>query len=189
MKTLKKVSILFLSALAFTLTSCEDDDPIAVNEEEVITTLTATLVPVGGGTTITLQTRDLDGDGPNAPVITVSGPLAVNKTYNGSLVLLNETESPAENKNEEIEKEDDEHQFFFQVTNNLATISYNDADGNGNPLGLKFTLVTSGTAGSGNLTITLRHEPNKSAAGVKDGNIANAGGETDIQAVFPITVQ
>lgn len=146
-------------------------------------------MPVGGGNTITLQSRDLDGDGPNAPVITVSGPFSVNKTYNGSLVLLNETESPAENINEEIEEEDDEHQFFFQLSNNIATVTYADADGNGNPVGLKFNLTTSTTLGSSNLTITLRHEPNKLAAGVSSGSITNAGGETDIQVVFPISVQ
>lgn len=189
MKTFKKVSILFLSALIFTACSNDDDNPLPVNEEEVITTLTATLTPVGGGPTVTLQTRDLDGDGPNPPVITVSGPLAVGTTYNGSLIILNETETPAEIINEEIEAEDDEHQFFFQATNGIATFNYVDFDGNGNPVGLSFTLTTSATAGSGSITITLRHEPNKDAAGVSEGDIANAGGETDIQAVFAVTVQ
>src|SRR5690606_24397160 len=103
------------ATLAFTACS-DDDDPAPVNEEEVITTLTATLIPMGGGTTITLQTRDLDGEGPNAPVITVSGPLVAGTTYNGSLLLLNETITPAEVINEEIEEESDEHQFFFQAT-------------------------------------------------------------------------
>lgn len=188
MNTFKKVSILFLSAMAFTFTSCDDDDPIAVNEEEVITTLTVTLTPVGGGTTVTLQTRDLDGDGPNAPVIT-GGTLLANKVYNASIVLLNETETPAENKNEEITEEADEHQFFYQVTNSLATFDYLDFDGDGRPLGLTFSVTTGATTGTGNLTITLIHEPNKTASGVVAGSITNAGGETDIQAIFPITVQ
>lgn len=188
MKTLKILSILFTSALLFT--NCSDDDtPEVVNEEEVITTLTATLSPVGGGTTVTLQTRDLDGDGPNAPVITVSGALTVNTIYNGTLVLLNETESPAESITEEIEEEDDEHQFFFQVTNNLATFEYLDFDGDNNPVGLNFTVTTATAVGSGSLTITLRHDLSKNASGVSDGDITNAGGETDIQAVFPIALQ
>lgn len=187
MKTLKKLSILLLSAIIFSACS-DDDNPDPVHEEEVITTLTATLVPIGGGTTVTLQTRDLDGDGPNAPVITVSGPLAANTTYNGSLELLNETENPAESINEEIEEEDDEHQFFYQATNNIATFTYSDSDGDGNPIGLEFQLTTLAT-GTGDITITLRHEPNKDAPGVSDGSIANAGGETDIQATFSVTVQ
>ena len=189
MNTFKKVSILFLSTLVFTACSNDDDNPTPVNEEEVITTLTATLISVGGGDAITLQTRDLDGDGPNAPVITISGPLAIGTTYNGSLELLNETETPAELINTEIEEEDDEHQFFFQATNSIATFSYVDFDGNDNPLGLEFTLTTSDVAGLGNITITLRHEPNKEAAGVSEGDITNAGGETDIQATFAVEVQ
>lgn len=186
MKTFKKISILLLATFVFT--ACSDDDPVPVNEEEVITTLTATLTPVGGGDVITLQTRDLDGDGPNAPIITVSGSLTASTTYNGSLELLNETENPAESINEEIEEEDDEHQFFYQATNSIATFTYSDTDGDGNPIGLEFQLVTS-TSATGNITITLRHEPNKEATGVSDGDITNAGGETDIQAVFPVTVQ
>ncbi|WP_100615611.1 type 1 periplasmic binding fold superfamily protein [Confluentibacter citreus] len=187
MKIFKKVSILFLATLVFTACS-NDDDPLPVNEEEVITTLTATLVPVGGGTAVTLQTRDLDGDGPNPPVITVSGPLAAGTTYNGSLALLNETVTPAESINEEIAEEDEEHQFFFQATNNIATFDYVDFDGNDNPVGLEFTLTTT-TTGAGSITIILRHEPNKTATGVSDGDITNAGGETDITATFQVTVQ
>lgn len=189
MKNLKKLSILFISAIVFTACSNDDDNPEAVHEEEVITTLTATLTPAGGGTVITLKTQDLDGDGPNAPVLSVSGALAASTTYNGSLELLNETESPAESINEEIEEEDDEHQFFYQVTNSLATFEYQDFDGDSNPVGLDFTVTTSATTGTGALTITLLHEPNKNATGVSDGDITNAGGETDIQAVFNISVE
>ena len=34
----------------------------------------------------------------------------------------------------------------------------------------------------------LKHEPNKSAAGVAGGDVTNAGGETDAEMEFPITV-
>jgi hypothetical protein len=188
MKLFKKLCIITLSSIV--LASCSNDDnPVPVNEEEVITTLTATLTSLGGGDIITLQSRDVDGDGPEAPVITVSGDLAVSTTYSGSLVILNETESPAENKNSEIEEEGTEHQFFFQVTNDLATFAYDDSDADGNPIGIEFTVTTANAAGSGTLTITLRHEPNKAASGVSDGDITNAEGSTDIQAVFPIVLQ
>ena len=65
--------------------SCSKDDPIAVNEEEVITTMIVTLVPSDASTNITLKTQDLDGDGPNAPVVTVSGNLKASLTYTGSV--------------------------------------------------------------------------------------------------------
>ena len=184
MKTIK-----FLSMLAFAgvvLTSCSDDDdaPEEVNEEEVITTMTVTLVPQGGGDTVTLQTRDLDGDGPNAPDVTVSGPLAGNTTYTGAIVLLNETETPAENITEEVAEEDDEHQFFFQTTGSIASVDYGDTDENNNPVGILFTLATD-TAGAASITITLRHEPKKP----NDGTLADAGGETDITETFNLTIQ
>lgn len=183
MKNLKSIFALTLIAISFSACS-SDDAPTPVNEEEVITTLTATL-SADGVTTVTLTSRDLDGDGPDAPVITVSEDLAANTMYTGSLDLLNETESPAESITEEIEEEDDEHQFFF--SSSLVSTSYTDMDGDGNPVGLEFTLTTT-DAGTGNITITLRHEPTKDASGVSDGDIANAGGETDISVTFPITV-
>ena len=188
-----KSRLLYLLALlacaAITFQCSDDDDPEPVNEEEVITTMTVTLVPQGGGTAITMQTRDLDGDGPNAPVVTVSGPLTNGTVYNGSIELLNETETPAEDITEEVEEEDDEHQFFFQIGGTLdLTTDYSDADGDGNPIGLAFT-ASAGVASNGTLTVTLRHEPDKDAAGVSDGDIANAGGETDIEQAFSIEVQ
>lgn len=188
MRKFKFLSLLFIATTVFVSCNNNDDDPEPVNEEEVITTLIATLTPQGGGTAIELKSQDLDGDGPNAPVITVSGNLAANTTYTGEMRVLNETETPAENVTEEVAEEDDEHQFFFTPTNNIVTVAYTDMDGNGNPIGIAFTVTTT-TAGTGNLTITLRHEPNKSAAGVSDGDITNAGGETDIEATFAITVQ
>ena len=164
--------------------SSDDDAPVPVNEEEVITTLTVTLTPVGGGTAITLQTRDLDGDGPDAPVINVSGNLTAMTTYIGTVVLLNETETPAENITLEVEAEDDEHQFFYTTNGNLdvTTAGFN-LDGNGNILGTTFTL-DAGAASTGTYTVTLRHEPTKPNTG-----LADAGGETDISASFTVTVQ
>ncbi|MDT7832104.1 type 1 periplasmic binding fold superfamily protein [Flavobacteriaceae bacterium S356] len=186
MKNFKLLTLLFIATTVFV--SCNDSDPVPVNEEEVITTLIATLTPQGGVTDITLQSQDLDGDGPNAPVITVSGNLAANTTYNGILRVLNETETPAENVTLEVESEGDEHQFFFTSDNNLVSSAYTDMDANGRPIGITFTLTTT-NAGTGNLTITLRHEPVKTATGVSAGDITNAGGETDIEATFAITVQ
>jgi hypothetical protein len=174
-------------AISLTFTACEKDDPEIPNEEELITTLNYILTPVSGGTAITLSFKDLDGDGGTAPTIT-GGTLAANQTYSGTLELLNEAESPAESITEEIEEEGEEHQFFFQSNIANLTITYNDQDTEGNPVGLSTTLTT-GEATSGSINIILRHEPNKSASGVSDGDITNAGGETDIEVTFPIDVQ
>lgn len=187
-KNLKKVP--FISALAMLLmgavtVSCsgDDNDPVAVDEEEVITTMNVTLT-AAGATTITLQSQDLDGDGPNAPVIDISGNFSANTTYSGSIELLNETESPAEDITAEVAEEDDEHQFFFSPSGAVTGVEYADEDGNGDPVGLSFTLMT-GDAGSGTLQITLRHEPKKP----NDGSLSDAGGETDIAQSFSLTVE
>jgi hypothetical protein len=175
-----------LSLLAILGFSCSDDDegPEIVNEEEVITTLTITLTPQGGGTSITLQSQDLDGDGPNAPVLTVSGNLEDFTTYEGSIELLNETENPAEDITEEVEEEAEEHQFFYTVSGSIDNVSYTDVDGNGNPVGITF-LLTTREPGAATLAVTLRHEPTKP----NDGTAANAGGETDIAQSFSVTVE
>lgn len=183
MKTIKILSLFAFASIFFTACSSDDDVPEVVNEEEVITTMTVTLVPETGSTII-LQTQDLDGDGPDDPVITVSGNLAADTEYSGTIVLLNETEDPVENITEEIEEEADEHQFFFDITGSISSVTYDDEDGNGYPVGLEFTLTT-GSAGSGTLTITLKHQPTKP----NDGTIADAGGETDITQSFTVTVE
>jgi hypothetical protein len=171
---------LLASTLIFASCTDENGTPPVVNEEEVITTLTVTLD--SGTDQIVLQYQDLDGEGSDPAVITVSGSLSVNTVYNGSIVLLNEIEG--ENINEEIEEEDLDHQFFYTVGSGLnVTTDYADADSMGNPLGLSFILTTS-EASSGALTFTLRHEPNKPNSGLD-----NAGGETDIEITFNVTVQ
>ena len=174
---------LLASTLIFA--SCSDDDdntPEPVNEEEVITTLTVTLE--SGSDTVVMQYQDLDGDGPDAATVTVSGSLSNNTIYAGSIVLLNETESPAENITEEVEEEDDEHQFFYTVGSGLDVFTeYSNFDGDGNPLGTLFA-INVGSASSGELTFTLRHEPNKPNSGLE-----NAGGETDIEVTFDVTVE
>ncbi len=171
------------------LFSCKKDapEPIVIpNEEEVITTLNYTLTATNGDV-VTFTFRDLDGDGGTEPVIT-NGALDTNTTYSGVLELLNETESPAENITEEVEEEGAEHQFFFSESLADLNIEYGDTDSDGNPIGIKTTLKT-GKAGKTDLTITLRHQPNKSGAAVAGGDITNAGGETDISVVFSVDVK
>ena len=100
MKYFNTAKTLLLSATALLAVSCSNDDNGPVNEEEVITTVTTTLT--GGGQVITLTSRDLDGDGPNAPTITVSGNLTANTTYAGEVSFLNETVSPADDITGEV---------------------------------------------------------------------------------------
>lgn len=183
MKNLKLIALLVIPIIFST--SCSNDDA-PVNEEEVITTVTTTLV--GGGQTITLTSRDLDGDGPNAPVVTVSGNLVAGTTYTGSTTFLNELENPAEDITVEVEEEGADHQVFYQLPSSIGTVTYTDTDANGKPIGLNFTLVAGTSGTTGTLTVTLRHLPNKTATGVAAGDITNAGGNTDAAVTFSVAV-
>lgn len=183
-----KIALTVVSATMLLLGSCKKEDPIIPNEEEIITSLIYTLSPEAGGDAVKLTFRDLDGDGGNPPTI-IGGVLDANTNYIGSLELLNETETATGNIAAEVLEEAEDHQFFFTVNGALEfEVSYDDQDANGNPIGLSTKASTSGNS-SGSLTIILRHEPNKSAAGVSDGNITNAGGETDIEVTFDIVIQ
>ena len=182
MKTMKKCSMYALLAIA--MVGCSDDDtPEVINEEEVISTVILTLTPESGEDVI-LMTQDLDGDGPDDPVITISGSFAENTQYEGAVRFLNETETPAEEITEEVEEEADEHQVFYTTTDGLnIQTEYLDFDDNDNPLGLLITLTT-GAASQGSLTVTLRHEPLKPNDGLD-----SAGGETDITTSFDVTIE
>ena len=192
-KQFKVYALAVVTALTFSACSNDDDNnpPPPVNEEELITTVTAIFTPEGGGSAITLQYKDLDGEGANAPVITVSSPFAKNKTYNGAVTFKNELANPAEDITPEIVEEGVDHQLFYQKTGTLNAFSYGIAssnfDTNGKPVGLQSVFVTTGEA-SGTLTISLRHTPDKNASNVSAGDITNAGGSTDAEVTFLISV-
>mgnify|MGYP001322361731 FL=1 len=175
-----------LLAIPFLYFSCSDDDdntPEPINEEEVITTMTVTLVAHDGSGVVTMQTQDLDGDGPALPEVTVSGPISAASSYSGSIVWLNEMEEEVEDITEEILEEADEHQVFFSASGLDLDFVYGDFDSNENPLGTQFILAPN-SSGSGTITITLVHEPTKPNDGLD-----SAGGEIDIQATFSVTVE
>ena len=191
-KQIIKLSAVLLGILA--IFGCKKD-PEPVNESELITTMVYSLITSdsteGAPTDIAnFVFRDLDGDGPNAPVI-IKDTLLANKTYYAIVTLLNESVSPIENINEEILEEGADHQFFYEKSglNNIA-FSYTplEKDVNGNPIGIT-TILESGVKGNGTIKITLRQEPNKSVLNVARGASSNAGAETVISVSFPVTIK
>ena len=182
MKTLKFLTVALVASSLF-IGCSKDDNPQPVNEEELITTMTVTLQPEGGGTDLILEFRDLDGDGPEEPEIQ-NGILDEGVTYSGSIVLLNEAVEEVENITEEVEMENLEHQFFYTIGSGLdVSTSDENLDDEGNILGTEFTL-TAGAVSSGELTFTLVHEPTKPNNGLE-----SAGGETDISVTFDVSVE
>lgn len=193
-------------ALLTLLAACDDvKDPGDENPEEVITTVVLDFTPVSGGEPRSFSWADPENDGsPTIDAITLSDA----EDYTLSVSFLNELEDPAEDITLEVGEESDQHQVFFTGAavespatgdNPSAVISqvYDDVDDNGFPVGLESSVGTL-MAGSGALTLTLRHLPPENDVAVKTGtladDVASGGvealpGETDVSVEFDVTVE
>lgn len=186
------------AALAL-FTSCSDD-PEPENVPELITKVTLTFTPVGGGTTVTVNATDPDGEG--VQNIVVDGPinLVKNKSYTLTVGLFNELANPSDpeyNITEEVKEEGDEHIFFYSWTNNVFSnpagngnidnradaVNYNDRDENGLPIGLNTSWTTLDAPASGSFRIMLKHQP-----ALKSATSTATDGETDLDLTFTINV-
>ena len=176
-------SILIITILLVLSTSCKKDEHNHSDHESI----NRIIYELKSGTEIvSLSFNDPDGDGGIDPVI-IGGTLKTNTAYMGSIKLYTLHDTHYDDLTSEILSEGDKHQFFFSSTIVGVAVSYDDKDSTNNPIGLSNKLQT-GVAGTGVLKVTLKHEPNKSAAGVSSGDITNAGGETDAEISFPISV-
>jgi hypothetical protein len=173
------------------------------NEQEVITTVQLTFM-AAGGLPIVAEFDDPDGDG-GAPGTGEPISLTAATSYTLTVAFINRLGTIPEDITLEVEDEGAEHQVFFTgsavagpATSNPTaplTHSYADMDANGLPLGLTNTIVTG--AGTGTLTVTLRHMPPEAppeksadtAAQVKAGGFTAIGGTTDAMVDFTVTVQ
>lgn len=182
--------LVILGSLLFTATACSDDDPEPTEEEELITTLKITMVPVGKTQTVVGTYSDPDGPGGNQATVNTLR-LEANTTYNATITLFDESKTPAAELTSEIEEEADEHEFFYQTLDNLMlAITKTDKDKSQRPVGLKAQIVTSSSS-TGKLRITLKHQPNLKV-GANEPNreqVAITKGETDVQAEFPVIVE
>ena len=199
MKNIFKLNYLLYAVLTlFILTACEEDEaaPEEENEVEVFTDVKLVFTPTGGGAAVEAAAQDPDGAGVQELQVLGAINLAANTSYTLTMVIENCLESPCELMNEEIEEEDDEHQFFFAFTNDAFTspagngnidsasdpINYNDSDGNGNSLGLN-TSWTTGSASSGTFTVQLQHQPD-----VKTATSGSTDGDTDFALTFNLNI-
>lgn len=189
----KNAAVLALGVLVFA--SCNEDDDAPKppkNESELITDLELTFTPVTGGESFTFTWSDPDGPGGNPPTIeTITLPAP--GSYIVSIEVFDKSNpNEVESITEEIQEEGDEHQFFFigqGGVENIFSFLYSDFDENDNPIGLSSVWTFTGpTTAGGQIRVVLRHDLNKFAEGVSVGNIAAAGGETDIDVIFPIVV-
>ena len=200
--SIQRISTVLALTLA-TAAACGDDGG-GGNENEVITTITLSVTPVGGGAAITAGIDDPDGDGGAAPVLT---PLVLAPgSYTATVRFQNKLEDPPEEITDEVRDEGVEHQVFFTGTavdgpasdhpGAPLTHAYDDVDANGLPIGLSNTLTAA--AGTGQLTVTLRHLPPvndaavkgaTTAADVRAGGLDAIGGSTDATMTIDATVR
>lgn len=191
MHTERTFNHLLLPALiiAFLFSACRKEKPTAPgttpppNEEELITTV---ILRLNDGTSEKeFRWSDLSGS-----IVVTGDTLAAGTTYAYELLFLNESVTPTDTVNHEIEAEAEEHQVFVLFNGANATFTYDptDVDANGRPLGLRGS-ITAGAPGAGTMTVVLVHEPLKDAPGVSDGDITNAGGEIDAEPEFPLVIE
>ncbi len=167
------------------------DDIATINSGEVITTV---VLDFGNGVIATAN--DPDGDGGEPPAI---DPITLAPgTYALAIQFQNRLEDPPEEITEEVLDEGEDHQVFFTgtATTGPLAITYADAYRNGLPIGLATSVAA--TAGTGMLTVTLRHMPpvNDTAVKtpvladqVKTSGTASLPGGSDAVVTFGVTVQ
>ena len=189
------------------LTACGDDDeaPEAENEEEVITDVTLTFTnSADASDVVTASAQDPDGAGVQPLEIQDEITLTSGATYTLGLEILNALDpDDPEDIGEEIDEEDEDHQFFFAFTDGAFSdpdgdgnvddsgdpVNYNDEDGNGNPVGLSTTWTAGDALSDGSFRIILQHQPPVDDQPTKTATSGVDDGDADFDLEFVLNVQ
>jgi hypothetical protein len=177
---------LLVGAALVLLAGCGESSTEPGGESELISRVTITLTPPGGGAPITSFIDDPDGNGPRAPSAQ-SGALVLarNTTYTGTVRFENRLENPPEDITAEVQAEANEHRVFYTVSGSGVTVTTTDTDGQGRPLGLRFTTAVGATPAPGTMQVVLCHYDNVA----KPAQATSCTAETDINVSFAYTVQ
>ena len=129
---------------------------------------------------VTVNWKDLDGSGGNAPTID-NLKLKAGVIYNMKAEFLDEVNN--KDVTQEIKAEAGDYQVFYTIIPNaLLAIAVTDKDPGNKDLGLEGTVTVQGASGdNGLLRVTLKHQP-----GNKDANINT--GATASEAEFPVDI-
>lgn len=198
MYTLKKLPFYALALAALAFTSCESEEPVIENEQEVITDVTLSFTELNAtgnpiGTKISYKASNPQGIvlGTAPTIETVR--LTKGKNYRMEITVFNSIEK--EDITAEILAEGDEHQFYFLGTafagSPPLTIVYDDPSGE--LIGLRTKVAVAASPGFNNaiMRVILRHDLNKGFAGATNPNFQNfeqAGGESDLDINFPLVI-
>ena len=199
-KNMFKLNILLYSLLSLVIfTACEDDDVVTEEEEEMEVITDVTLVFTSdAGAVVTASAQDPDGEGVQELVVLDEIQLQAGTNYTLTFDIMNNLETPGASIAEEIAEEDDEHQIFFawtegafsnptgngNIDNASDPVNYNDADGNGNPLGLNTSWTAGDPTTAASFTVRLQHQPD-----VKTSTSGANDGDTDFELQFRLTIE
>lgn len=198
MYTFKRLPFYALTLASFAFASCQSEDPVMENEEEVITDVTLSFIELNStgdpiGTKISFKASDPQGiELGIAPTIETVN-LTKGKTYRMEITVAN---AIANNDiTAEILAEGDAHQFYFLGTafvgSSPLSIVYDDATGQLIGLRTKVTVAASPGLNNALMRVILRHDLNKSYPGANNPNFQNyeqAGGESDLDINFPLVI-
>lgn len=175
------------AALLLALTGCGDSSTEPAGEQEIISRITLSLTPQGGGAAQSAIINDPDGLGPQAPQAQQGTlVLARNTTYTGTITFQNALKTPAEDITAEVRAEANEHRVFYTTTATGVTIATTDVDGSGRPLGLSFTKAVGANAatGAGTVRVVLCHY----GSTTKPAGATTCTADTDSDVAFSFTV-
>jgi len=179
---------LTLILFIFVVFSCSRNNIDIADDNEGITTVQLTVVPVSDSFSDTeIDTKSginyfwRDGKGDLVQ-------LDKNQNYYLQISYLNESGLGVTDETEEIEKESDAHLVLIKPTpEDLINTKFLDKDTKGRKVGLK-NKVKGSNKGGGNLRIILLHQPPVHGKDVKDGLNENVG-STDSDVSFPIVIK
>jgi hypothetical protein len=195
------VALLMLAVCSLSFTGCDSDDPQKEDVPELITKVTLTFTPDGGGTPVVATAADPDGIG--VQPLATSGPIVLSSgvSYALELTLVNELANatdPEYDITAEVEEEGDEHMFFYSFTNNFFAnpagngnvdnrtdaVNYDDKDSKDLPIGLHTSWTVGTVVKSGKFQVLLKHQPD-----LKNATSTAEDGEDDLNITFDIQVQ
>lgn len=177
--------------VATSLSSCKKSEDAVPTEQELITTIKLSLTNKTNSSDVATYTYKIEnGFNSSTQGIIRADTLKMQSgyAYTTSIEVLNEKASPVDNTTLEIIKEQTMHLFLFNSVplTGAGSLSFSDGqkDVDGNPFNLTGSLQA-GTMGSGMLNLYLMHAPvNKNGA-----TPAASGGETDVEAHFPVMIR
>lgn len=185
MNKISIASVVALSVFVMSVSSCKKKEDPKPEEQELITTLKLNVTDGTTSKTFSYKVENGFGGATAGTVQIDTVKLSAAKTYTVTAEVYNEKETPAENITEEVLEEKDAHLFLYATdpATGGGSISFSNGSKDNKNLPFNQTMVfVAGAAGSSKLKVNLIHEPTD-----KTGTTpAAAGGETDVEAVFPV---